>query len=162
MAKQKLKKETNPLQKESFVPRQMELHYKRPLFDQMFSVDSSEKSAMAFRELLPKHQVDLKEFFMVLLLTNSNRLLGGTVISVGSTKSVVVNIKEIFQLILLSNASAIILGHNHPSGKLLFSKADKALTDKIKTISQQLDVQLLDHLIITSESYRSLADDNEL
>jgi len=162
MTKQKLKKEPNELQRESFVPQQIELCYHRPLFQKMFSVDSSEKSAMAFRALLPKHQLDLKEFFMVLLLTNSNRLLGGTVISMGSTRSVVVNIKEVFQLVLLSNASAIILGHNHPSGKLLFSKSDKTLTDKIKRISEQLDVQLLDHLIITSESYRSLADDNEL
>ena len=59
-------------------------------------------------------------------------------------------------------AVAIILAHNHPSGTLRPSAADKQITQKIKTASETLDIKVLDHLIITQKSYYSFADENML
>jgi DNA repair protein RadC len=57
------------------------------------------------------------------------------------------------------NATAIILVHNHPSGKLQASDADIQITKKIKTAGQQLDISVLDHIIITETGYYSFADE---
>ena len=72
----------------------------------------------------------------------------------------IVNIKEICQLALLGHAMQIIIAHNHPSGTLTPSQADRKLTDKLKNTLNLLDIELLDHLIITSESYISFVDNN--
>ena len=68
------------------------------------------------------------------------------------------NVKEIYQLALLSNASAVVVAHNHPSGKLKPSTADKDLTQKLKEAFKLLDITLLDHLILTSEGFSSFSD----
>jgi len=75
---------------------------------------------------------------------------------------VVTNYKEILQLALLSNASAIILAHNHPSGDLNISASDRRVTSKIMEVTEIIEVTLLDHIIITSESYVSFSDSGEL
>jgi DNA repair protein RadC len=70
----------------------------------------------------------------------------------------VVDPKKIFKLALEQNAAGIILCHNHPSGNLNPSTADRNLTDKIKNAGNFLDIKVLDHLIIADESYYSFAD----
>lgn len=70
--------------------------------------------------------------------------------------------KVIFQVALKANASSIILCHNHPSGNLKPSENDISLTKKLKNAGNFLDLTVLDHLIITSESYYSFADENLL
>lgn len=140
---------------------EIELHYKRPLFSSMKHIASSEDADNILREFIYVDRIDLKEFFWVILLTCSNRVLGISEVGAGSSKGVVVNIKEILQLALLSNASAVILAHNHPSGNLNFSGSDKRLTNKLKKLTDFMEVTLLDHLIITSESYTSFADNGE-
>mgnify|MGYP000619166385 FL=1 len=107
---------------------------------------------------MDNNRIDYKEFFWVLLLTNANQVLGVSEISVGSTTGVSVNIKEIYQLALLSNASAVIVAHNHPSGKLTPSTADKNITEKLQKALKLLDIILLDHLILTSEGFVSFSD----
>jgi len=59
-------------------------------------------------------------------------------------------------------ATALIVCHNHPSGTLKISVADKQITEKIKTAGISLDIKLLDHLIITEQNYTSFADDGIL
>lgn len=66
------------------------------------------------------------------------------------------------QAALLCNASGIILAHNHPSGNLKPSQEDLNITQKIKEASQFLNIQLLDHCILTSTAYISFADDGHL
>lgn len=63
------------------------------------------------------------------------------------------------QVALKSNSSSIILAHNHPSGNLTPSSQDKEITNKIKEAGRFLDIPVLDHLVITSESYFSFADE---
>jgi DNA repair protein RadC len=106
---------------------EVQIHYKRPIFDCKSKVASSEDSERVLRSLIDPKRIDYKEFFWVLLLTNANQVIGVSEIAVGNTTGVSVNIKEIYQLALLANAPAIIVAHNHPSGKLTPSESDKKL-----------------------------------
>ena len=109
-----------------------------------------------------ENKIELLEQFKVLMLSNSNAVLGVLEISSGGITGTVVDLRLIFAALLKAKATAFILVHNHPSGKLNPSEADKEITVKIKQASQVLDIVLLDHLIITSESYYSFADEGVL
>ncbi len=137
---------------------EVEIHYKRPVLNDNLKIKSSEDSVRLLRQFIDTKRIDYKEFFWVLLLNNSNQLLGISEIAVGSTNGVTVNIKEVFQLALLTNATCIIVAHNHPSGKLKASEADKRITQKLMKASKLLDLTFLDHLIITSEDFMSYSD----
>jgi len=100
----------------------------------------------------------LYEEFWVLLLNHANRRISVEQISEGGQAGTVVDPKKIFKLALEQNAAGIILCHNHPSGNLNPSTADRNLTDKIKSAGNFLDIKVLDHLIIADESYYSFAD----
>jgi DNA repair protein RadC len=107
-------------------------------------------------------KIEYLEEVLILLLNRQNQVLGWCKISSGGTSSSVVDPKVIFQIALNSNASAIILSHNHPSGNLRPSEADNQLTKRIKEGGKILEILLLDHVIITEESYYSYADEGQL
>ncbi|MFY0602717.1 MAG: JAB domain-containing protein [Flavobacteriaceae bacterium] len=136
--------------------------YKRPLFDSMPHIKSQFDAYEILMEIIDKDTIDHKEFFWVLLLNQSNRLLGYSEIGKGDTKVVVVNVKEIFQLVVKMNASAILLCHNHPSGNLKASKQDIELTNKVKKACDLFSVSLLDHLILTSEYFSAFSEEGLL
>lgn len=118
-------------------------------------------SNSAYKVLLEswnKDTLELQEEFKVILLNRNNKALGIYNLSKGGTSSTTVDIKLIFAVALKSNAHSIILGHNHPSGNLKPSDADKNITAKIKKAGQYLDISLLDHLIITKTNYYSFSD----
>ncbi|MDO5969301.1 JAB domain-containing protein [Flavivirga aquimarina] len=139
---------------------EIEIYYKRPIFNQNRIVKNSKDSERLLRAFIDDKRIDYKEFFWVMLLSNANQVIGISEIAMGNTSSVPVNIKEIHQLTLLANASAIIVAHNHPSGKLSPSESDKSLTKKLKNTSKLFDVTLLDHLILTSEDFISFSDNH--
>ena len=145
-------------QKEVSSFNEVQIHYQRPIFNDDNAVKSSGDSEKVFRKFIDDKRIDYKEFFWVLLLSNANQVLGVSEIGMGDARGVFVNIKEICQLVLLLNAAAIIVAHNHPSGKLTPSKADIGLTKKLKEALKLLDITLLDHLILTSEDYVSFSD----
>jgi DNA repair protein RadC len=122
------------------------------------TIASSKDSYKVFKEVFDADSIDWTETMIILALSNSNKVLGFYKLSSGGQTGVICDPKIVFQFALLSNASNIILSHNHPSGSLQPSKADKAITDKIKEAGKLLDIRLLDHLIITSEGYYSFAD----
>ena len=95
----------------------------------------------------------------ILLLNRANKALGYSKISIGGIAGTVVDTKVVFQTALKANASSIILCHNHPSGNLKPSDADIKLTRIIKEAGKIMDINLLDHLIITDEGYYSFADE---
>jgi DNA repair protein RadC len=99
------------------------------------------------------------EEFWVLFLNNSNKILFKTQLSKGGMTGTMVDVRIVFKLAFEQNATAIILTHNHPSGKLQASDADIQITKKIKTAGQQLDIPVLDHIIITEKGYYSFADE---
>jgi len=100
----------------------------------------------------------------MLLLNRANKVLGITTISEGGLSGTVTDIRLIFQYAIKGNASGIIVAHNHPSGNQNPSESDLKITQKIKEAGNLLDIQLLDHIILTPESeiYRSLADEGQI
>jgi len=136
--------------------------YKRPVFEEMPQVNSASKADELIKSIIDLNRIDYKEYMWVLLLTNANRVLGIAKIGEGSIKGVVVNTREVIQLGICTNTANIILVHNHPSGTLQPSQPDIQLTEKIKKMTALFDMTLLDHLIITSESYYSFADEGKM
>ncbi|MBC7913573.1 MAG: JAB domain-containing protein [Pyrinomonadaceae bacterium] len=106
--------------------------------------------------------LELQEQFKIILLNRANRILGIYEVSTGGLAGTVADPKLIFSAALKSCASSIILSHNHPSGNLTPSQADLNLTKKIKNGGELLDIAILDHLIITADSYYSFADEGLL
>lgn len=106
--------------------------------------------------------IETREAFVCIYLNRANNIQGFAVISIGGVSGTIADPKVIFQHALLCNASSLIMVHNHPSGNLNPSSADIHLTKKIKEAGKLLDLPLLDHLIITDESYFSFADDGIL
>jgi DNA repair protein RadC len=102
------------------------------------------------------------EEFWVLCLNNSNKIIHRFQLSKGGITGTIVDLRLIFKILFEQNATALILVHNHPSGALYPSEADKNLTQKMKTAAQQLDFALLDHLIVTERAYFSFADEGIL
>lgn len=102
------------------------------------------------------------EEFWVLLLNNSNKVIYKLQLSKGGLTQTVVDIRLIFKTALEHLATALIIVHNHPSGQLSPSVADKDITQKIKLAGNSLDIRLLDHLIVTRSDYFSFADEGIL
>lgn len=107
-------------------------------------------------------KLEFVEQFKVMLLNRANRVLGIYELSTGGVAGTVADPKLVFVAALKACASSIVLCHNHPSGNTKPSAADLALTKKMKQAGELLDIVVLDHIILTSESYYSLADEGLL
>ena len=99
------------------------------------------------------------EEFWVLYLNNSNKVIQKTQVSKGGLTGTLVDIRLVFKTAIEHHAVAAILCHNHPSGKLQASEPDKQITQKLKTAGATLDVQILDHVIVTEQGYFSFQDE---
>ena len=145
------------------VASEIELIYKSKIkASERPRIDSSYSAFEVALKAWDENKIELLEQFKVLMLSNNNRVLGVLEISSGGITGTVVDLRLIFAALLKAKATAFILVHNHPSGKLQPSDADRQITQKIKQASNILDIALLDHLIITSESYYSFADEGVL
>ncbi len=102
------------------------------------------------------------EEFWVIYLNNSNKVVHKTQLSKGGITGTVVDIRLAFKIALEHSATGIILTHNHPSGTLNPSDADRQITKKMRSAGESLDIKVLDHLIITEKDYFSFADDGIL
>lgn len=116
----------------------------------------------AYEELVP-HLLDKPhEEFWILLLNRANEVLRPVQVSAGGVSGTVADPKMIFKFALEQLASGIILSHNHPSGNLTPSQADKDLTRRLRDAGKLLDIPVLDHLIFTDKAYFSFADEGIL
>lgn len=125
-------------------------------------VQSSTDAANILRILWEDGKMQLVEQFKVLFLNRSNKVICIYNVSSGGVTGTVADPKLIFTAALKVNAVSVILSHNHPSGSLKPSKADEELTQKIKGAGAFLDIKVLDHVILSSESYFSFADEGLL
>ena len=125
-------------------------------------VTSSSDSYRILKESWDTGKLEFVEQFKVLLLNRANRVLGIYELSTGGVAGTVADPKLVFVAALKGCASAIILCHNHPSGNTKPSAADLQLTKKMKQAGEVLDITVLDHIILTSENYYSLADEGLL
>lgn len=102
------------------------------------------------------------EQFWVVYLNNSNKVLVQQKISHGGITATLVDIRLVLKRALELNSTALVLCHNHPSGNLKPSEADFRLTEKVKLAAKLMDIQVLDHIIITDHSYFSFADQGRI
>ncbi|EAS18669.1 DNA repair protein, RadC [Flavobacteria bacterium BBFL7] len=102
------------------------------------------------------------EEFWILYVNNSHKVLAKHQISRGGFTGTMVDTRIVFQKAVEEAAVAMILAHNHPSGKLMPSMDDKRLTQKLIEAGRIMDVKVLDHIIVTRDSFYSFADHNLL
>lgn len=122
---------------------------------QRLEISSSSDAAAILSPLLR----DLNyEMFYALYLNTKNKLMHQEQISNGGITETVADVRVILKSALLYNTNQLIVAHNHPSGNLQPSKADKVLTQKLKEAASMMDIKLLDHLIIANTGYLSMAD----
>jgi DNA repair protein RadC len=118
-------------------------------------VKSSREVADYLQSLLCDHN---HEVFAVIFLGRGGRIKQLEIVSQGGISGTVVDPRLILSRALQENAASLILCHNHPSGRLEPSQADKELTQKLKKASKYFDIKLLDHVIVSDEGYFSFAD----
>lgn len=102
------------------------------------------------------------EEFKAVLLNKANRVIGIVPISFGSIDGTIADVRVIFGAALKACAVQIMVAHNHPSGNMQPSQADINLTRKLKEAGKLLDIPLIDHLIITADTYYSFTDEGIL
>ena len=124
--------------------------------EEKLKVITSSDAAAIFKPLLS----DLAhEEFWILLLNRNNLVLDKLMVSSGGLSGTVIDVRLILKMALDKLACSIILCHNHPSGNLVPSEADKEITRKIKEAGKHMDIPVLDHVIIGNGSYFSFADE---
>src|SRR5690606_19133998 len=126
------------------------------------ALQSITSSKVAAEMLYPMIMDKPHEAFTIMYLNNANKVIQIEIVSEGGITATVVDIKVILKKALLHLATKIIRAHNHPSGNLTPSAADKSITQKIKTAAQTLEIDVLDHLIIGRNEYYSFADEGDL
>ena len=122
-------------------------------------VNCSEKTHQYFKPILADLNI---EEFHVLLLNQRNKLIKSVKISQGGISSTSVDVRLIFKAALDFYATKIILVHNHPSGNLTPSLQDNEMTSRIVDLGKMIEINVIDHLIITNNGYFSYADKNLL
>ncbi|AUG98663.1 JAB domain-containing protein [Prodigiosinella confusarubida] len=116
----------------------------------------SSEVTLQYLQLLLAHQE--REIFLVMFLDNQHRVIRHQEMFAGTINTVEVHPREIVREALKSNAAALILAHNHPSGKAEPSQADRAITEQIIKACLLLEIRVLDHLIIGRGEYISFAE----
>lgn len=117
-------------------------------------VDSAQISGQ-FCQL--KIGMEEREHFGVLFLDSQNFLIEFDVMFKGSLNSASIHPREVAKKALLLNANALLICHNHPSGELTPSFADKAITSKLQQCLGFFDIQILDHIIVSKKGFYSFA-----
>ena len=102
------------------------------------------------------------EEFWALFLNRQNKVLDSRRISQGGITGTVIDVRLVLQMALEKHATSLIFAHNHPSGNLEASEADRKITKQLKEAGVIMDIPLLDHLIITQGGYFSFADEGLL
>jgi len=117
--------------------------------------------SQAVFDLLQPLVADLPhEEFWIVYLNNSNKVIHKAQLSKGGITGTLVDVRLVMKQALELGAVSLILAHNHPSGALKPSEADKKITNKLQKASEAMDIRVLDHVIITQNKYYSFADNN--
>ncbi len=99
------------------------------------------------------------EEFWILYLNNSNKVIHKAQLSKGGITGTMVDVRLVFKAALEMGAVGMILAHNHPSGTIKPSTADKQITSKLKDAAHALDIKILDHIIVAQDRYFSFSDE---
>ncbi|WP_367864381.1 RadC family protein [Pedobacter sp. WC2423] len=122
-------------------------------------IRSSNDAYRILRQQWDSGKIEFLEEFKILLLNRRIRVLGVVNISQGGVAATAVDSKVLFASALKANACGIILCHNHPSGDIDPSSEDISLTNKLKDEGALLDLIIMDHLIISKDTFYNFADE---
>lgn len=135
---------------------------RRRRFSEALEKPSIKNSQIAY-ECFYAHLSDLNhEQFWIMLLNNANKVIKLEKIGVGGMTGTTADPKKIFKSALENNAASVMLCHNHPSGNVIPSNADKQITNNLVKAGQFLEIKILDHIIIGNDNYFSFADEGLL
>jgi len=116
----------------------------------------------AFLQSWDPNKIEFVEQFKVMLLNRNARVLGIYELSTGTVALCPIDPKQIFCAAIKANASSIVLCHNHPSGSIEPSRADKMVTEKLSAAGKIMELPILEHIIISSEGFYSFAENGLL
>ncbi|VTR41245.1 JAB domain-containing protein [Sphingobacterium thalpophilum] len=153
------------MKKNEFIANELCLSYRRNpelSVSDFTEIHSSSDLEVAFRQVWNIDEIEVRESFYALYLDNKLDVVGYYRIADGGIDAVAVDIKLIIKCALLSNATAVAVAHNHPSGILRPSNADKAVTTRLQTACAIMDLRLLDHIILTDCDYYSFKDRGDI
>jgi DNA repair protein RadC len=142
-----------------FKLREVELTFKKEKY--FFGDVTSARDVYQFIKNNIQSGIEVQEHFVALFLNQANRIIGYYHHSMGTINSTHVDVEMLSAAAIKVLAKAVIVAHNHPSGKLTPSDADRNITRKLKTALQYFDIHLLDHLIVTRDGYYSFAEQQE-
>ncbi len=117
-------------------------------------IDSPDKAADQLADIRDKKQ----EYFVCLTLDGANRLISKRIITIGTLTSSLVHPREVFAEAISDRAASIIVAHNHPSGNLQSSDADRQVTERLKEAGTLLGINLVDHIIVTHKDFVSISE----
>ena len=115
-------------------------------------INTSEDAVTLLGDIRDKKQ----EYFVCFTLDGANRLIAKRTITIGTLSASLVHPREVFADAIADRAASIIIAHNHPSGTLVASEADKKVTEQVKQAGELLGIKLLDHVIITKTAHVSV------
>ena len=115
-------------------------------------IDSPEKAVELLADIRDKKQ----EYFVCLTLDGANRLIAKRVVTIGTLTASLVHPREVFADVIADRAASIIVAHNHPSGSLEASQADREVTNRLRQAGELLGINLVDHIIITKDNFQSI------
>lgn len=124
-------------------------------------IKNSEHASEIFREIYDD-SIEIYESMFAVYLNRANQTIGWVRISQGGLSGTVMDVRLILKYAIESLASSIIICHNHPSGNKNPSESDIRVTAKLNEACKILDIKLLDHIILTVDSYNSLADNGQI
>lgn len=130
----------------------------RPKMSSRTQITSANEAYETLLPLFPEETIQLQERFVVLYLNRANKVIGSYQLSTGGLAGTIADIRLILSVGLKCMASSIILAHNHPSGVMRPSEADRKLTSKIKEAAALMDIEVLDHIILGPNEYFSFAE----
>ncbi len=112
-------------------------------------IDSPEKAVEQLADIRDKKQ----EYFVCLTLDGANRLIAKRIITIGTLTASLVHPREVFAEAITDRAASIIVAHNHPSGSLESSQADRDVTLRLKDAGELLGIRMIDHIIVTAKAH---------
>lgn len=125
-------------------------------------IQTTEDAYDVLKEFFAQGTIALQEQFVVMYLNAGHNVLGIYTASKTGITRTVADIRLILGVALKTASTAMIIAHNHPSGNLNPSVADEVITKKLKDAAALLDVNLLDHLIVSDKGFYSFADEGKM
>lgn len=141
---------------------EIKISYTSISYNERIKIFDSAQAYFSFKDSWNIETIELFEEFKVILLNHASEALGIYTVSKGGISSTVVEIRHILFVALKTNSTGIILAHNHPSGNLKPSSSDLKLTERMNEACKVMDLNLMDHIILSKQGYFSFKDEGYL